>query len=267
MPERATEDGGDDIEERGLRRLEGVHDVDGGAEPEDVRRKGGAKEAAPFRRVVAQDERDEDAGEDDIAEAEHRKGGGIVVDGDAREEEFDWAVHILRHRHHHRCPEHPKNVIKEQSAQENAPHRHRPKRQKLDPLEREANPEKIVGEKMFAPLVPRAENETKETGEHLRHGDRLLEPVGIEEWDLRDLQCERLGLHVGRQEWAKRGREARRHRKGSEKHKVEREDSRHQFLREIFERQEEREEHNAPHHRKSQRIGLRHCLCGSHGFH
>lgn len=97
--------------------------------------------------VKAQQERNEDARNDDISETEHSK----LLPEDAmlqevlREDELDWCVKGLGHRHHHISTEDPENVVDKEAAQENASGNDVAQIDVLDCLDGESKAKEVIG--------------------------------------------------------------------------------------------------------------------------
>lgn len=78
--QRRGQAGGHQVQECGLRVLEHVHHEDGGEQAKQVRGERGVEVDVGVSLealVVAEEQRDEDPGDHDVAEAEHGKVGGV----------------------------------------------------------------------------------------------------------------------------------------------------------------------------------------------
>ena len=84
--------------------------------------------------------------------------------------------------HHDRCEEHPENVVEEEPGQEDDSGLNSAKRQVLNALYGECKTQDVVGQPVFAVLVPTAEGQAEQPAEDLwnRCGQvcRLLQQQG-----------------------------------------------------------------------------------------
>ena len=129
--------------------LEHVHDEDGAGEREDVSNKGRVEvgvSVAVEAVVEAEQEGDEYARYDNVAEAEHGVLLGLqaVLDQILRKDELDGRVERLGHPHHHVRHEHPEDVVEEQAREQNAAVGHLVQLQELNAVHAERQAEQVV---------------------------------------------------------------------------------------------------------------------------
>mmetsp|Transcript_1210 Transcript_1210/g.4825 ORF Transcript_1210/g.4825 Transcript_1210/m.4825 type:complete len:279 (+) Transcript_1210:407-1243(+) len=129
--ERRGQHAGHDVQQRRLRGFERVHHGDGREEPREVpehhrvevlgRGREALRERPRQTRVVhAERERDVDARDDDVPEAEHGERRDVRAERDsrAREQQLDGRVEGFRHGDHDRREEHPEDVVEEEPREQ-----------------------------------------------------------------------------------------------------------------------------------------------------
>lgn len=97
--------------------------------------------------VKAQQERNEDARNDDIAKAEHSEllAENSILQKILRKDELDWCVKRLGYSHHHIGTKHPEDVVHKEATQENASCNNIAQVDVLDCLDGESKAKEIIG--------------------------------------------------------------------------------------------------------------------------
>lgn len=149
--------------------------------------------------IIAQQKRNEDAWHDDVAQTEHKevRAEHSVNQEILREDQFDWCLERLGNGNHNIGSEHPEDVVKEETAEQNAAVHNGVQVQQFDAVDREGQTEHIVCDPVLFPQIPGTEQGGEHQREQINGGElEVDQTVSILVGALGELK--RVGLHVGR---------------------------------------------------------------------
>lgn len=106
--------------------------------------------------VETQQQCNENAGNDNVAQAKHSEVGGIEsIDKDVLwEDQLDWCIEAFGNGNHDIRAEHPEYIIDEQARQQNQTGNDIVQMQQFNTVYSECNTEQIVGDPVFFQQIP-----------------------------------------------------------------------------------------------------------------
>lgn len=138
---------------------EHMHHQNGQRQSQEVRNVWGIEISTrfTFQTVVeTQQQCNKDARNDDVAQAEHGKVGGIhPVDQDVlREDQFNWSIKAFGNGDHDIGAKHPEYVVHKEAGQQNQTGHHVVQVQQLDTVHGKRNTKQIVGDPVLLQQIP-----------------------------------------------------------------------------------------------------------------
>lgn len=182
-----------------------VHDEDRRHQTQEISDECGVEVQAglAFQAAVeAEQQRDENAGDDDVAESQHGEIRGVQSVGEQilREHQLDGRFKTLRHGDHHVGAEHPEDVVDEEPAEQDASGDDVVEMEQLHTVDGERQAEQVVGDPVLLEQVPDADYRRQHEAHDVVRRELVVDQIFVAAF--RELYVERHVRYRGRHEFA-----------------------------------------------------------------